>query len=119
MAAVAVSGNLMFVVLAITQMLGVGITTLISHAAGRKDRERALLVFNQAQVLSMIVGAVFLDRGDGSSAIEYARRLSADAVTARSSRDYLLWFIPAMAPAVWRWSRWGRRCAASACSSPG
>jgi Na+-driven multidrug efflux pump len=31
-AAVALSGNLMFVVLAATQMLGVGTTTLVSHA---------------------------------------------------------------------------------------
>ena len=33
-AAVALSGNLMFLVLALTQMLGVGTTTLISHAIG-------------------------------------------------------------------------------------
>ena len=55
-AGVGVAGNLMFIVLALTQMLGVGTTTLISHAAGRKDRDRALLLFNQAQVLSMVVG---------------------------------------------------------------
>ena len=42
-AAVAVAGNLTFLVLAVTQMLGVGTTTLISHAAGRKDRDRARL----------------------------------------------------------------------------
>ena len=36
-AAVGVSGNLMFVVLAATQMLAVGTTTAISHAAGRRD----------------------------------------------------------------------------------
>src|SRR5262244_2080879 len=59
-AAVAVAGNLMFFVLAITQMLGVGATALISHAAGRKDHDRALLVFNQALVLSAVVGALYL-----------------------------------------------------------
>src|SRR5438034_6268378 len=58
-AGVGVAGNLMFVVLAITQMLGVGATTLISHAAGRRDHEHALLVFNQTLVLSALVGAVF------------------------------------------------------------
>ena len=58
-AAVGLSGNLVFVVLAISQMLGVGTTTLISHAAGRKDRARAELVFNQSQVLGLIVGAFF------------------------------------------------------------
>ena len=51
-AAVGIAGNLTFIVLAISQMLGVGTTTLVSHAAGRKDHERALLVFNQSQVLS-------------------------------------------------------------------
>ncbi len=49
-AAVAISGNLLFVVLAVTQMLGVGTTTFVSHAAGAKNRERALLVFNQSQM---------------------------------------------------------------------
>ena len=50
-AAVGLSGNLMFFVLAATQMLGVGTTTLISHATGRRDRAAATLVFNQAQAL--------------------------------------------------------------------
>ena len=51
-AAVGISGNLMFVVLAATQMLAVGTTTLVSHAVGSRDRDRATLVFNQSQVLS-------------------------------------------------------------------
>src|SRR5262249_29687479 len=59
-AGVGVAGNLMFIVLAVSQMLGVGTTTLVSHAVGRKDRDRALMVFNQSQVLSTLVGVVFL-----------------------------------------------------------
>ena len=58
-AAVAIAGNIMFVVLAASQMLGVGTTTLVSHAAGRKDREQALLVFNQSQMLAILVAAAF------------------------------------------------------------
>src|SRR5688572_6885647 len=58
-AAVAISGNLMFIVLAATQMLGVGTTTLVSHATGRRDQARAILVFNQAQVLSLLAGVLF------------------------------------------------------------
>src|SRR5512147_276107 len=53
-AGVGVAGNLMFITLAATQMLGVGTTTLVSHAAGAKDRDRALAVFNQALVLSAV-----------------------------------------------------------------
>jgi putative MATE family efflux protein len=95
-AAVGVAGNLMFVVLAITQMLGVGTTTLISHAAGRRDHAQALLIFNQSQVLSVLVGGLFFAlafavRGG------YVRGLSADAETARLASQYLLWFIPALA----------------------
>ena len=59
-AGVGVAGNLTFIVLAISQMLGVGTTTLVSHAAGQRNHERALLVFNQSQLLSIIVGAAFL-----------------------------------------------------------
>ncbi len=87
-AAVAISGNLMFVVLAVTQMLGVGTTALVSHAAGRKDRDRALLVFNQSQVMSLVVGALFLVVAMMLRST-YAQRLSADRETAKLAGDYL------------------------------
>src|ERR1700680_4791965 len=54
-AAVGVAGNLTMIVLALTQMLGVGTTTLISHAAGRKDQPQAELVFNQSFIMSILV----------------------------------------------------------------
>lgn len=94
-AAVALAGNLMLVVLAITQALSVGTTTLVSHAVGRKDLERANLVFNQAFVLSCVVGAAF---GIVAFALRgvYSAALSADPVTARLGVEYLTWFVPAM-----------------------
>src|SRR3954463_10132757 len=55
-AAVGVAGNLMMVVLALTQALGVGTTTVIAHAAGRKDQPAAELAFNQSFIMSMILG---------------------------------------------------------------
>src|SRR5262249_31944988 len=76
-AGVGISGNLMFVVLALTQMLGVGTTALVSHAAGRKDRAQALLIFNQALVLSVLAGAAFFLIAAGLST-GYARALAAD-----------------------------------------
>ena len=95
-AAVGIAGNLTFIVLAVTQMLGVGTTTLVSHAVGRKDAERALLVFNQSQVLAMGVGALFLVVAMALR-LPYTQSLSADVETAELAADYLLWFIPAMA----------------------
>jgi len=54
-AAVGLAGNLTMIVLALTQMLGVGTTTLIAQAAGRKDQTRAELVFNQSFVMSILI----------------------------------------------------------------
>jgi MATE family, multidrug efflux pump len=95
-AAVAIAGNLTFIVLALTQMLGVGTTTVISHAVGRKDHEGALLLFNQSQVLAMVTGVLFLIVG--LVALKpYTTAMSADPETAALAASYLRWFIPAMA----------------------
>src|SRR6266513_2370978 len=94
-AAVGVAGNLTMIVLALTQMLGVGTTALISQAAGRKDQQRAELVFNQSCAMSIwialalgVVGFLSMDA--------YANSLSADANTAGLAKAYLLWFLPAL-----------------------
>jgi len=94
-AGVGVAGNLTFVVLALSQMLGVGTTAVVSHAAGQKERDRAVLLFNQSQVLSMVAGLAFLVVMMAVR-VPYARTLGADAETAALAADYLLWFIPAM-----------------------
>lgn len=95
-AAVSVAGNLTFVVLAATQMLSVGTTTLVSHAAGRKDRERAIFAANQSQGLGIACGLMFLVVAMALRE-QYASALGADSETRRLAADYLLWFIPAMA----------------------
>jgi len=94
-AAVAIAGNLMFIVLAVTQMLGVGTTTLVSHAAGRRDHAHALRIFNQAQVLSMLAGVAFFATAMAARGA-YVRAFSADPVAGALARSYLAWFIPAM-----------------------
>src|SRR5216110_544298 len=94
-AAVGLAGNMTMIVLALTQMLAVGTTTLISQAAGRKDQSRAELVFNQSFVMSILIafalGVVgFLLRR------AYCDWLSADAETATLAKAYLLWFLPGL-----------------------
>ena len=94
-AGVAVAGNLTFIVLALTQMLGVGTTTVVSHAVGQKDHDRARLAFNQSQILAVVTGAVFLVVGM-LVRVPYARAMAADPKAAQAAASYLLWFIPAM-----------------------
>ena len=94
-AAVGLSGNLMLIVLALTQTLGVGTTTLISQAAGEKNQTRAELAFNQSLFLSLLAGLAF---GICAFALRdwYSKILSADGKTAALAESYLLWFIPGL-----------------------
>jgi Na+-driven multidrug efflux pump len=95
-AGVAVAGNLQFVVLAATQVLGVGTTTLVAHAVGQKDHARAQLAFNQSQTLSMLVGLAFLLVAM-LLRTGYSTMQSANPATAVAAADYLFWFLPALA----------------------
>lgn len=95
-AAVAVAGNLMMVVMALTQTIGVGTTAVLAHAAGRKDQPHAERAFNQAIVLSLLFGLGFLAVGLLLRDF-YSEALSADAPTAELARQYLNWFVPALA----------------------
>src|SRR5258705_5221772 len=92
MAAVGVAGNFTMIVLALTQMLGVGTTTLISQAAGRKDQPQAEFAFNQSFVMSLIVAAGL---GIFSFLLRefYCESLSTDAATASLAKSYFAWFI--------------------------
>ena len=88
-AGVALGGNLMMLVLALTQSLGVGATALIAQAMGRHDRPQAERLFNQALVLSNLVGLTF---GAAVFALRhaYCQWLAADATTAALGVQYLL-----------------------------
>lgn len=94
-AGVALAGTLAMIVLALTQTLGVGATSIIAQSLGRKQRDRAERFFNQALVLSCAVGLGF---GVVAFATRqaYSRWLSADAATAAQSARYLDWFVPAL-----------------------
>jgi len=95
-AGVGIAGNLSWIVLAISQMLGVGTTTVIAHASGRKNRDDAKHLFNQSQGLAVVAGVLFLAVAMFGRA-SYARAMSADDETMRLANQYLVWFIPAMA----------------------
>ena len=90
-AGVGAAGNVMFIVFAATQVLGVGTVTLISHAAGRKDQADANLVFNQSLSLAGICALVTLALGFIAGPY-YVRSLGASAATAAAGVEYLHWF---------------------------
>ena len=113
-AAVSVSGNLTSSSWRRPQTLGVGTTSLISQAVGRKETA------TRPAWCSTIAGAVggrgvAVPRDPDGTARELAA-LAADAATAALAGDYLAWFMPAMACSS-RWSRSRRRCAGPATSS--
>lgn len=95
-AGVGAAGNVQFIIMAVTQVLGVGTMALISHAAGRKDRGDANLVFNQSLLLSLVCGLATL-LGGYLSIDWYMDSLGADAATAAAGVEYLRWFLPGLA----------------------
>lgn len=95
-AGVGSAGNASFLVLALTQVLGVGTTALIAQAVGRKDPIHANQVFNQSLVMSAFgaVGCLVL----GYSLIGvYAGTVSADPATSAAGVQYLCWYLPGLA----------------------
>lgn len=95
-AAVSLSSNVMFVVMAVSQMIGVGAVALVSQSAGRKEQQEVLRLFNQAQSLSVTAGCVFAVLGFAFMGA-YARELAGSEETAALSVSFLSWFVPAMA----------------------
>jgi len=96
LAGVGAAGNLMFVVFALTQMLGVGTVALMSHAVGREDRPDANHVFNQSVALSAACALATLVGGYLVSPL-YMRVIGADEATVAAGVTYLNWFIPGLA----------------------
>jgi putative MATE family efflux protein len=95
-AGVTAAGNVQFIIMALTQVLGVGTMVLISHASGRKDREDANLIYNQSLLMAAVCGAITLLLGLGLSRW-YLGTITADAATMNAGLAYLRWFTPGLA----------------------
>lgn len=96
LAGVNAAANLNFVVMSLTQVLGVGTMALISHAAGRKDRSDANLVFNQSLGLAALCGLLTL-AGGYTLGHGYVAAIGADEATVTAGTAYLDWFLPGLA----------------------
>lgn len=95
-AGVSAAGTLSFVVMALTQTLGVSTVTLISHAVGRKDQADAQLLFHQALLLASLCSAGTLVAGYAGLE-SFMRSMSSDPDTIALGVTYLRWFVPGLA----------------------
>lgn len=95
-AGVSAAGNVQFIVMSLTQILGVGTMALIAQAIGRRDRADANLIFNQSLVLAAGAAAATLV-GGYTLAGPYMRSLGANPATAAAGIAYLHWFLPGLA----------------------
>lgn len=96
LAGVSAAGNVMFIVMALTQMLSVGTSALVARAAGRKDRREVNLVFNQSVTMGLVGAALTLVAGYALTSF-YLRTLGADRATLEMGRAYLYCFLPGLA----------------------
>src|SRR5690606_33334785 len=95
-AGVGAAGTLMFVVLALTQVLAVGAVALIAQAVGRKDQADANPVVNQSLVLAAICAVLSLVFGYAFTS-DYVAAIAADEATQRAGTTFLYFFLPGFA----------------------
>jgi putative MATE family efflux protein len=95
-AGVGAAGTLMFMVMAITQILGVSTVSLMAQAVGRKEQAEANKVFNQSMLWSIVLGLLTLV-GGSLAAGAFMAQIGADAATQEQGTIFLRWFIPGMA----------------------
>ncbi|WP_419936075.1 MATE family efflux transporter [Candidatus Palauibacter sp.] len=89
-------GNAWFLVMALTQVLGVGTMALIANASGRQDRADANLIFNQSLGLAALLAGITLVGGYALTDW-YMEALAADAETVAEGSLYLRWCLPGLA----------------------
>jgi len=95
-AGVGAAGTLMFVIMALTQVLGVGAVALIAQAVGRRDKADANLVFNQSVLFAVACALATLIFGYALAGT-YVASIAADAATQAEGVTYLYWFLPGLA----------------------
>ncbi len=95
-AAVSIGSNLMLVVMAVGQVLAVGTAALVSQAMGRRETGAVRALFNQALLLSLVMG-LLIGLGLFAGIPAYARALGSDGATTVLISQFLFWFVPSLA----------------------
>jgi putative MATE family efflux protein len=95
-AGVSAAGNVQFIIMALTQVLGVGTMALVAQAVGRKDLGDATLVFNQSTSMALASAAITLVFGYSLAGF-YLGTVSADPATREAGLRYLYFYLPGLA----------------------
>jgi len=95
-AGVGAAGTVMFIVMSLTQVLGVGAVALISQAVGRRDADDANLIFNQSIVFAAVCATATI-AGGYLLAGAYVGAITADAAAHAEGLRFLYFFLPGLA----------------------
>jgi putative efflux protein, MATE family len=95
-AGVGAASTLMFMTMALTQVLSVATVALMAQAVGRKEQQQANHVFNQSMLIAVFLGLLTMLLGHGF-ADAYMAGIAADEASAREGARFLHAFIPGMA----------------------
>jgi len=96
LAGVGAASNILFMIMALTQVLGVSTVALISQSVGRKEQTEANVIFNQSLVLSAFCTLITLVLGYAFSK-PYLAVITADEASLSEGLIFLFWFLPGMA----------------------
>lgn len=96
LAGVSAAGNLMLIVMALTQMLSVGAVSLIATAVGAQQQERANHLFNQSMLMG-IAGMLLTLVFGYAIATPYLQAVGADHATQEAGLAYLYCYLPGLA----------------------
>jgi len=95
-AAVSAASTLMFVSLALSQMLNIGTVSLIARATGAGDHLQANILFRQCMLISITLTVATL--GFGYVGIDhYMQLVSQDPAVIQAGREFLQWYLPGLA----------------------
>lgn len=95
-AAVSAAGNLMMLIMALTQMLNVGCVALIARYTGAREHQQANIVFQQAMLMGLALAVLTLVLGFGLSGL-YIQLLTVDPVVHQQAQQFLLAYLPGLA----------------------
>lgn len=95
-AAVSAAGNLMMLIMALTQMLNVGCVALIARYTGAREHQNANIVFQQAMLMGLALALLTLVLGFGLSGL-YIQLLTADPDVQQQAQQFLLAYLPGLA----------------------